>query len=312
MSNILQQESFGENTEQTVPFSLSQPEYDQSTFKGRFMGLLKAQNPLNAFLMTNKIEKSMKLISEQVELEKKALENGSQVMMTPEMIKRIRKAQYEVASSVHPDTNQILPFYQRFCSYSIINIPVLFGMILSPQTTTSIILWQWVNQTYNAMLNYSNRNASSNLDMKGLGIAYGSAVTASISIGLGMRKILSPYTKNVKGPGLLFSNFLINVTAIGCAGVLNVLIMRSSEMKEGITLVDKEGTPTGKSQIIGKSAVLKTAATRVILPIPPLLIPTVAFYLLEKKHMIPKNRAGKLFMETAIFFSSMAFAPPLC
>ena len=292
-------------------FSLNIPEYDQSTYSGRFLSLMKTQNPLNTFVGPKVINASRKLIDEQMKIEEEALDKNKVVQLSIQRIKELRKAQYILASSVHPDTNEILHPWQRFCSYSIINIPILFGMILSRQTTTNIVIWQWVNQTYNAALNYSNRNASSNLDMKGLSISYFAAVTASISIGLGMRRLLSPYASKFNGPAQLFFNFLISVTAIGFAGVLNVLIMRSKEIQEGITLTDANGNEVGKSPKIGKEAVLKTAISRIILPIPPLLLPTIAFFLLERRQMIPKNKIAKLFFESGIFFCSMVFAPPM-
>jgi hypothetical protein len=241
-------------------------------------------------------------VVEQRNLEKLAAKVGAQVFLDAKKVAEIRKAQYIIGSSVHPDTNEIIKPYQRFCSYSIINIPILFGMIISKQTTTNIIFLQWINQTYNAVLNYSNRNATSSLDSKGLVISYAAAVTASITIGLGMRRLLTPYSKIFKGPARLFFNFLINVTAIGCAGVLNVLIMRSKEMKEGITLTDVNGYEIGKSPKIGKEAVVKTALSRIILPFPPLLLPTIAFYLMEKRQILPKNRMAKILVETFVFF----------
>ena len=117
-----------------------------------------------------------------------------------------------------------------------------------------------------------------------------------------MRRLLTPYSKIFKGPARLFFNFLINVTAIGCAGVLNVLIMRSKEMKEGITLTDVNGNEIGKSPKIGKEAVIKTALSRIILPFPPLLLPTIAFYLMKKRQILPKNRMAKILVETFVFF----------
>lgn len=47
------------------------------------------------------------------------------------------------------------------------------------------------------------------------------------------------------------------------------------------------------------------------MPIAPLLVPTCAFYLLEKKKLIPKNRVAKLFLDTAVFMLSLTFAPPM-
>lgn len=295
-----------------IEFDLDKPEYDQNTYSGRFMKLLKTQNPGYTFASTAKIEAAQKIIEDHL-AQKERLGNGNHPMrVTKSQAQELRKAQYLVGSSVHPDSKVILQPWQRFCSYSIINIPILFGMILTKQTTGTIIFWQWINQTYNATINYSNRNASSDLGVGGLLTAYFGAVSASISIGLGMKRLLSPYSNKFRGPGQLFFNFLINVSAIGSAGVLNVLIMRASEMKDGIALTDSKGNEVGKSPIVGKDAVVKTAMSRIILPIPPLLLPTLAFYFMERRNLIPKSRLGKILSESTIFFWSMVFAPPLC
>ena len=281
-------------TQEVFEFRLDTPEYNENTYMGRFMSLMKTQNPFNTFVGPKKINASKELISKQMKLEEEAIKKGSRLMLSLEEIQKLRKAQHIVGSSVHPDTNQIIKPYQRFCSYSIVNIPILFGMILSRQTTGNIIFWQWVNQTYSAALNYSNASASSDTNIKHLSGSYLAAVSTSIAIGLGMRRLLNPYAQKFRGPAQLFMNFLINVTAIGCAGVLNVLIMRSKEMKDGIVMTDSNGTEVGKSPKIGRDAVMKTAISRIILPVPPLLLPTIAFFLLERRHMIPKNRIGKL------------------
>ena len=68
--------------------------------------------------------------------------------------------------------------------------------------------------------------------------------------------------------------------------------------------MDDEGNDRGKSQIIGKKAVVQTAFTRMILTFCTLITPTIVFYALERKKMIPKNKLGKLFLDiTVIFFS---------
>lgn len=96
-----------------VPFSLSIPEYDQTTYRGRLFSLLKTQNLFNTFLTTRMVQKAQKLIEEQRTYEKD-LKEGGVVYMTPSKAKELYNAQYRVASSVHPDTNEILPFYKRF------------------------------------------------------------------------------------------------------------------------------------------------------------------------------------------------------
>ena len=160
-------------------------------------------------------------------------------------------------------------------------------------------------------MNYANRNASSSLDNKGLLVAYGAAVSSSICIGLGVKKLLTPLARNLKGPSRFLINFAITLSAVGSAGFLNLLIMRSEEIKKGITLVDHEGVDRGKSKIIGKSAVVNTALTRFIMPIAPILIPTLTFMLMEAKKLTPKNKVAKMSVEALIFFVCLGTGPPL-
>ena len=47
------------------------------------------------------------------------------------------------------------------------NTPILFGVLMTKQTTVNILMFQWLNQTYNAGLNYGNRNASSHYSSSG-------------------------------------------------------------------------------------------------------------------------------------------------
>jgi len=51
---------------------------------------------------------------------------------------------------------------------------------------------QWVNQTYNAGMNYGNRNASSTYTTADLGRGYAGAVAFSVSIALFSRTMLAP------------------------------------------------------------------------------------------------------------------------
>ena len=65
---------------------------------------------------------------------------------------------------------------------------------------------------------------------------YTAAVGTSIGVGLGVRKLLSPYSSKFTGSRALFLNFLISYLAVGSAGCLNLMLMRSNEIREGISL----------------------------------------------------------------------------
>jgi hypothetical protein len=120
------------------------------------------------------------------------------------------------------------------CAFVPTNLPIIFGMLMSAPTPVNTAFWQWLNQTYNAGMNYGNRNASSQQTTGDILFGYSAAVTSSISISLGLRKICAGITKNMKGGNLVLANSIINYIAVASAGFLNSYCMRMGEMSRGI------------------------------------------------------------------------------
>jgi hypothetical protein len=81
--------------------------------------------------------------------------------MSKQEIKYLRKAQTVVSTAIHPDTNEFIPWAMRCSSFVPMNVPISFGFIVAAPTPFNTILWQAINQTYNAAFNYGNRNATS-------------------------------------------------------------------------------------------------------------------------------------------------------
>lgn len=79
------------------------------------------------------------------------------------------RAQQIINSAVSRDTGEEIPRMMRMCAFVPLNVPILFGMLIMPATTFNTVFWQWFNQSFNAGLNYGNRNASSTYTMKDLG-----------------------------------------------------------------------------------------------------------------------------------------------
>lgn len=82
-------------------------------------------------------------------------------MYTDYEIKKLRKLQTIVNASIHPDTKEPVPWVMRMCAFVPTNLPIIFGMLMSTPTPFNTMFYQWLNQTYNAGMNYGNRNASS-------------------------------------------------------------------------------------------------------------------------------------------------------
>ena len=51
------------------------------------------------------------------------------IYMTPEEIDRIRKNNFIAGSAVHPDTNEIIPFYMRLSGFVVFNFPLVFAVL---------------------------------------------------------------------------------------------------------------------------------------------------------------------------------------
>ena len=146
--------------------------------------------------------------------------------MTKEEIRELRIAQTVTSTAIHPDTGHMLPWVFRFSSFLPVNIPISFGFIFTAPTPFNTIFWQWVNQTYNAALNYENRNASSKYTTKDIAVSYCLATTSAIGVALAMRKAVEKQAAKLKGGKLVMLNAVSAFAACAAAGFLNAYFMR--------------------------------------------------------------------------------------
>lgn len=292
-----------------VHFTFKKPLYDLNTYVGRFKSVWSQTNPIVFWATKSQIKKAQELMNNFQEKENILQSKGERLMLTKDEINSIYKADGMIRSAVHPDTGSVIPIYMRLSAYMYANIPINFGMLLTAPTNFNIALWQWINQTYYVGVNYSNRNASSKFTNADLVKAYFCACAASIVVGLGVKKIIEPFKNSFSGSKAFFFMFTISYIANATANASNLMIIRSKEFREGIPVTDSEGNAVGVSKKVGRSAVTQTAVTRMILPILPLGVPVIAFFCLDKMHMIPKSKPLKVIQQTFIFALSTMFSP---
>jgi hypothetical protein len=75
--------------------------------------------------------------------------------------------------------------------------------------------------------------------------------------------------------------------------------------------LNSEGTQIGISKNCGKEAVLKTGLSRMVLPIPAICLPGVAYFTLDKLGMYPKTGKKKIIFEFMTCVCSLWYAVPL-
>lgn len=178
-------------------------------------------------------------------------------------------------------------------------------------TPVSTAFWQWLNQTYNAGMNYGNRNASSQYTTKDILMGYTAAVGASVGMGVGLKKLSANATKHMHGGSLLLANCFISYIAVATAGFLNSLCMRMGELDKGIKVFDETGEDMGVSKVCAHTAVYQTAFSRLILSLPTFVIPGIALFMLDKGGLIPKAKGPKAALELVVVACALVTAPPL-
>eukprot|EP00923_Selenidium_pygospionis_P010206 GHVN01017754.1.p1 GENE.GHVN01017754.1~~GHVN01017754.1.p1 ORF type:complete len:381 (+),score=72.61 GHVN01017754.1:56-1198(+) len=73
-----------------------------------------------------------------------------------------------VEACVNPSTGEVIPPLGRAAAFIPVNLPIITAMLVTRPTVFNLVFWQWVNQTYNALFNYSNgsRQSSDSVDLK--------------------------------------------------------------------------------------------------------------------------------------------------
>ncbi|KAM8834373.1 sideroflexin-5a [Synchiropus picturatus] len=235
-------------------FQFGKPRFSQDTFAGRFRHFLDVIDPTTLFVTQKRLQESVELV-----------DGFKQGTLPPGVTDtQLWKAQKIKQAIIHPDTGEqiLMPF--RMSGF----IP-----FLSPQ---------WLNQSHNACVNYCNRNASKPTSASKFLQGYLGAVTSAVSIAVGLNVLIQKAKRFSPASRLLIQRF-IPFPAVASANVCNVVLMRHSELSEGIAVLDDDGKVVGTSKVAARHALLETALTRVVLPMPILLLPPVVMAFLEKR-----------------------------
>ncbi|TRY58593.1 hypothetical protein DNTS_015175, partial [Danionella cerebrum] len=188
--------------------------------------------------------------------------------------------------------------------------PVVVGLLLPNQTLASTIFWQWLNQSHNACVNYCNRNATKPTPKSTFFQGYLGAVSSAVSIAVGLNVLIKRAERFSPATRVLVQRF-IPFPAVASANVCNVLLMRHTELSEGISVLDDDGNVVGTSKIAARHALMETALTRVVLPMPILLLPPLVMALYERLPVLQKHPRLALPLQCVVCLSAFGLALPI-
>ncbi|XP_040411248.1 sideroflexin-5 isoform X1 [Cygnus olor] len=184
------------------------------------------------------------------------------------------------------------------------------GLLLPNQTLASTVFWQWLNQSHNACVNYANRNATKPSPTSKFIQGYLGAVISAVSIAVGLNVLVQRANKFTPATRLLIQRF-VPFPAVASANICNVVLMRHTELEEGIDVLDNNGNIVGSSRIAAKHALLETALTRVVLPMPILVLPPIIMSILEKTSLLRSRPRMILPVQSLVCLAAFGLALPL-
>ena len=265
-------------------YNVNGERYDQSTFLGRYCKMLLACDPRLLLYTEDEVRQYHKLAYvDYRDVRSNALKENSTYSLI-ETDRLLWEAKRIADSALHPETQEWIPRPCRMSGYLPFNGPICIAMI-SVQSTIALLIWSWMNQSQNALVNYFNGPKSANDDAAtaidgALFKSYSLAVASALVVAFGLSTYIQTNFSGEEATELL--RFIAFPSAV-IASSLNCYIIRSPEIETGVPLLNKEldnVLPGETSTAAAKRGVYSTTASRAVLQmptyfIPPLLLDTV-------------------------------------
>ncbi|KAF3838210.1 hypothetical protein F7725_009978 [Dissostichus mawsoni] len=291
--------------ELSTAINIKEPRWDQSTFAGRAKHFFTVTDPRNILLTNEQLANSHKVITD--------YRKG---IVSPGLTEdELWRAKYVFDSAFHPDTGEKMILIGRMSAQVPMNMTITGCMMTFYKTTPAVLLWQWINQSFNAIVNYTNRSGDAPLTFpcdvtvdssvhSQLGTAYVSATTGAVATALGLNAL----TKHISP---LIGRF-VPFAAVAAANCINIPLMRQRELKHGIPITDENDNRLGESTNAAKQAISQVVVSRILMASPGMAIPPFLMNHLEKKAFLRKFPWMSAPIQVGLVGFCLVFATPLC
>jgi uncharacterized membrane protein len=293
-------------TSQNVPVYDSKVErYDQSTFAGRYCKMLLGCDPRLLLYSQDEVRQCQAMAYGNNENDNSNVDHRA-----------LWEAKRIADSALNLDTDEWVPRPFRMSGYLPYNGPICIAMV-GATSTLPLLFWSWLNQSQNAMVNHSNRNAAASSEQQEqeqetLLKSYAIAVSAALVFAFGLSEYIQ---NNFVGDEMTQLLRFVSFPSAVVASSLNCFIVRSPELETGVPLLDDRFEPvlkTGETSLIAaQKGVYSTTASRGFLQMPTFFIPSLLLDTVTPlKHFLDANPACVLPVTTYVLLVVFGFGLP--
>ncbi|XP_072559668.1 sideroflexin-1 [Paramormyrops kingsleyae] len=274
--------------------NIAEPRWDQGTFAGRAKHFFMVTDPRNVLLSNRTLEDARVIV-----------EDYRKGIVKPGLSEdELWRAKYIYDSAFHPDTGEKMVLIGRMSAQVPMNMIITGSMLTFYRTTPAVIFWQWVNQSFNAVVNYTNRSGDAPITVNQLGAAYVCATSGAVVTALSLKSL----AKHLPPIAARFIPF----AAVAAANCINIPFMRQRELKYGIPVMDEDGHRLGQSTQAARQAIVQVVVSRIGMAMPAMAIPPIIMNVLERKAFMKRYPVLNAPVQVGLVGLCLVFATPLC
>ncbi|KAF6208912.1 hypothetical protein GE061_014654 [Apolygus lucorum] len=273
--------------------NLDKPRWDQSSYLGRARHFLSVTNPLNLLYSAKELENAKEI----VERHRKKVPQEK-----PLSVDELWKAKTAYDSAYHPVTGEKVFILGRMSAQVPCNMIVTGSMMVFYRTTPAVVFWQWVNQSFNALVNYCNRSDAA-MPISQIASSYLIATTGAVGTAVALNKAVQ------RMPSIV--GRFVPFAAVAAANCVNIPAMRKTELQDGIKVFDENNNLIGQSKIAAKEATISVVISRIIMAAPSMAITPIVMNSMENKGIFKKSRFIAPLTGIGLTGLILTFATPL-
>lgn len=275
--------------------NLDEPRYDQSTYLNRAKHFLIVTNPLNVFVTEEQLDRAARIVKDY---------RAGKPVPDVTSVDELWAAKYLYDSAFHPDTGEKMLLVGRMSAQVPMNMTITGCMMTFYKSTPAVIFWQWINQSFNALVNYTNRSGKSPISQEQLLTSYCMATGGALVTALSLNRMVR------NAPPLV--GRLVPLAAVAAANCINIPLMRMQELQTGVTLIDDDGKELGQSVRAAREGIAAVTFSRILMAMPGMVFTPVLMNTLDKRGILKRIPWANSPIQILFCGFCLTFATPLC